>query len=102
MVNFDAEQQEVMSKEVKQLQRRLVDEKDIGYLSVCLVEEMSELIKVLAKKMRKSDKFKQEDLEEELGHVLLMCESIKTKFHVSDAAILYHKHDALTRCFKNG
>jgi NTP pyrophosphatase (non-canonical NTP hydrolase) len=89
-----------MIEETRPLQKRLVNERTTEDMSICLIEEMSELTKVLTKKLRNSNKFKIEDLEEELAHVMLMCETIKTKFNISDSDILYHKHDALIRCFK--
>jgi NTP pyrophosphatase (non-canonical NTP hydrolase) len=90
---------QISSFDSSELTRRLVAERDKENLAICLIEEMSELTKVLTKDLRASDKFKKEQLEEELGHVLLMCEAIKNKYDIDNSKILYHKLDALKRCF---
>lgn len=65
--------------------------------TVCCIEEMSELTKVLTKKLRKSEKFNKEDLTEELAHVLLMCGAIAWEHGISDDDILEVQKDAVKR-----
>ena len=52
----------------------LKTEEDILY---CAIEEMSELTKVLTKRLRKSDKFAWGKLKEELSHVLMMLQILQ-------------------------
>lgn len=79
---------------------RLATERDVTVACTCAIEEMSELTKVLTKKLRNSNKFKIEDLEEELSHVFLMCEVLKVKFDVLESKIIEYKMEVLDRCFE--
>ena len=49
---------------------------------ICVIEEMSELTKVLTKRMRRSPKFNYQDLTMELAHVQLMCEVVRANFKI--------------------
>lgn len=65
--------------------------------AVCCIEEMSELTKVLTKKLRNSEKFSKEHLTEELAHVLLMCNVIATEYNINENDILEIQKDAVLR-----
>lgn len=65
--------------------------------TICCIEEMSELTKVLTKKMRKSPKFNINDLTEELAHVLLMCGAIAKEHGIKEEDILDVQHHAVDR-----
>ena len=58
-----------MDSLVKEVAEFNSEEKNV----ICCIEEMSELIKVLTKKLRNDHKFSREKLVEEIGHVMLMC-----------------------------
>lgn len=64
---------------------------------VCCIEEMSELTKVLTKKLRMSDKFTKESLTEEIAHVLLMCSVVATEYDISESDIYAVQQDAVQR-----
>lgn len=64
---------------------------------VCCIEEMSELTKVLTKKLRNSDKFNVNDLLEEVSHVLLMCNAIAKEYGLTEEDILSVQADAVKR-----
>lgn len=64
---------------------------------ICCIEEMSELTKVLTKKLRMSPKFTKEKLTEELGHVLLMCNVIANEYGISKNDIFEMQQDAVRR-----
>lgn len=64
---------------------------------ICCIEEMSELTKVLTKKLRMSHKFTKEKLTEELGHVLLMCNVIANEYGISKNDIFEIQQDAVRR-----
>ena len=65
--------------------------------AICCIEEMSELTKVLTKKLRKSDKFNCGDLAEELAHVLLMCNVIAAEYRINNDDIFALQTDAVKR-----
>ena len=65
--------------------------------AVCCIEEMSELTKVLTKKLRNSEKFSREHLIEELAHVLLMCNVIATEHGINHDDIFALQKDAVKR-----
>ena len=65
--------------------------------AICCIEEMSELTKVLTKKLRNSKKFNREDLIEELAHVLLMCNVIAAEYIISEDMIREVQKDAVKR-----
>ena len=65
--------------------------------TVCCIEEMSELTKVLTKKLRNSEKFNRGDLAEELAHVLLMCNVIAAEHGISEYVIRDYQEDAVKR-----
>jgi NTP pyrophosphatase (non-canonical NTP hydrolase) len=64
---------------------------------VCCIEEMSELIKVLTKRLRSSSKFTTEKLTEELAHVLLMCNVVADEYGISYIDIYKEQQDAVKR-----
>lgn len=64
---------------------------------VCCIEEMSELTKVLTKKLRMSPKFNRDILTEEIGHVLLMCSVIANEYDISEEEIYNIQQDAVRR-----
>lgn len=64
---------------------------------VCCIEEMSELTKVLTKKLRNSPKFNKHDLLEEISHVLLMCNAVAIKYDLDEDDILREQLDAVRR-----
>jgi hypothetical protein len=90
---------EDLISDVTFLRTRLIEERGEDHILTCAIEEMSELTKVLTKRLRNSSKFTISKLEEELGHVYLLCDLIKDKFNISEEAIYDHKLDALTRAF---
>lgn len=65
--------------------------------TVCCIEEMSELTKVLTKKLRNDKKFNRDILLEEVAHVLLMCNAVAAEFAISNAEILEVQKDAVKR-----
>lgn len=69
--------------------------------TVCCIEEMSELTKVLTKKLRNSEKFNREHLIEELAHVLLMCNVIAVEHGINEDDILEVQKDAVKRMEEN-
>jgi hypothetical protein len=86
--------------ELKELQKRLENERDINNALICNIEEMAELIKVLCKYLRNSSKFSMGDLTEELAHNLLMTNVVKNRFNISDEEIENEQLSALRKCFK--
>ena len=68
---------------------------------VCCIEEMSELTKVLTKYLRESPKFNKENLLEEVGHVLLMCEVIAMQHDLKPADIFQIQEDVVRRMYEN-
>lgn len=64
---------------------------------VCCIEEMSELTKVLTKKLRMSPKFTKEKLTEEIAHVLLMCHVIAVDYNISEDDVFSAQQDAVQR-----
>ena len=69
--------------------------------AICCIEEMSELTKVLTKKLRNSEKFSREHLIEELAHVLLMCNVIAVEHGINEDDILEVQKDAVKRMEEN-
>ena len=66
---------------------------------VCCIEEMSELTKVLTKILRKSPKFSEENLLEEVSHVLLMCSVIAKTYDLNPDDIYEVQHNAIERMY---
>ena len=64
---------------------------------ICCIEEMSELTKVLTKKLRKSPKFTREKILEEVSHVLLMCSVIACENAISNEEIYDEQRKAVQR-----
>jgi predicted house-cleaning noncanonical NTP pyrophosphatase (MazG superfamily) len=58
-----------MDRLVQEVAESNSEEKNV----ICCIEEMSELTKVLTKKLRNDHKYSREKLVEEIGHVMLMC-----------------------------
>jgi NTP pyrophosphatase (non-canonical NTP hydrolase) len=69
--------------------------------AICCIEEMSELTKVLTKKLRNSKKFNRELLIEEIAHVLLMCNVIAAEYIISEDMIREVQKDAVKRMEEN-
>lgn len=65
--------------------------------TICCIEEMSELTKVLTKKLRKSPKFTREKILEEVSHVLLMCSVIAWENGIGDEEIYEEQQKAVQR-----
>ena len=65
--------------------------------AICCIEEMSELTKVLTKKLRKSPKFNIDILTEEIAHVLLMCNVVARECGINENDILAVQEDAVNR-----
>lgn len=65
--------------------------------AICCIEEMSELTKVLTKKLRNDKKFNRDILTEELAHVLLMCNVIATEYGISSDDIFNIQKNAVQR-----
>lgn len=65
--------------------------------AICCIEEMSELTKVLTKKLRNDKKFNRDILVEELAHVLLMCNVIATEYGIPYDDILTIQKNAVQR-----
>ena len=65
--------------------------------SICCIEEMSELTKVLTKKLRNSPKFNNDILLEEVAHVLLMCQVIAKEAGLDANDIFEVQKDAVRR-----
>ncbi len=64
---------------------------------VCCIEEMSELTKVLTKKLRNSPKFNKDNLIEEVSHVLLMCNAIAIQYDLDERYISKEQLEAVRR-----
>lgn len=69
--------------------------------TVCCIEEMSELTKVLTKFLRESPKFNKADLTEELSHVLLLCDVMIRQHGIDRNDILEHQRKAVDRMYEN-
>ena len=65
--------------------------------TVCCIEEMSELTKVLTKKLRQSPKFSEEKLLEELSQVMLMCCVIAKEHNLEEADILHVQFETVRK-----
>lgn len=84
---------EVLVDEVIKHNNKISDDWNI----ICCIEEMSELTKVLTKKLRKSPKFSREKVLEEVSHVLLMCSAIAWENAISDEEIYEEQRKAILR-----
>lgn len=69
--------------------------------TVCCIEEMSELTKVLTKFLRESPKFNKADLTEELSHVLLLCNVMIRQHGLDKNDILEHQRRAVNKMYEN-
>jgi hypothetical protein len=83
--------------ELLSLPERVVKHNTYDESVICLIEEMSELTKVLCKQQRKSSKFKEYDLVEELAHVKLMCNVLIETLKINDGTIFRIQLDAVER-----
>ena len=88
-----------MNDKISQYQMRLTDERTMDEIMICTIEEMSELTKVLTKYMRNSEKYRREDLVEEMSHVLFQIEVLRQCFNIVDSEIEEEQLDAGRRCF---
>jgi len=86
-----------MSKTAMSLVESVLTHNSSEKNTVCCIEEMSELTKVLTKKLRNSEKFNREDLAEELAHVLLMCAVIASEYEITVEDVLKIQKDAVRR-----
>lgn len=68
--------------------------------TICCIEEMSELTKVLTKKLRQSEKFNIESLTEELAHVLLLCDVLIKEHEINRCDILAEQESAVNRMYR--
>jgi hypothetical protein len=73
-------------KEISEIAKML---NDVGYETVILVEEMSELTKVMCKLQRKImfpsyDKYKKDNVYEEMSHVIISLEICKRLLDIDD------------------
>ena len=84
---------EVLVDEVIKHNNKISDD----WNTICCIEEMSELTKVLTKKLRKSPKFTREKVLEEVSHVLLMCSVIAWENAISDEEIYEEQRKAIQR-----
>ena len=82
-----------MDSLVKEVAKYNSEEKNI----ICCIEEMSELTKVLTKKLRNDHKFSREKLVEEIGHVMLMCCAITDTYEITKEEIQDAWMDAIYR-----
>ena len=82
------------------LMERLEVEKDIIDSVYCVIEEMSEVTKVLTKYLRGSHKFSIDKLTEEIAHALMMLTTIKNMFSISDEDIKNEQLKALKKYFE--
>lgn len=76
-----------INTQILELQSRLIKERDIENNIICVIEEMSELTKVLTKYLRNSSKFSIDNLIEEISHSLLMINVIKNRFEITEEEI---------------
>jgi hypothetical protein len=83
--------------EIKRLKIKLVQEKDMQNISVCCIEEISEVTKVLTKYLRGSSKFNEDILVEEVAHALLMLDVIKIAFNLDDKEVALEQLRALEK-----
>ena len=86
-----------MNRATKSLVMAVLNHNSSEKNTVCCIEEMSELIKVLTKKLRKSEKFSIEKLTEEISHVLLLCNVIAAEHGIREKDILKEQMDAVQR-----
>lgn len=86
-----------MNRATKSLVMAVLNHNSSEKNTVCCIEEMSELTKVLTKKLRKSEKFNIENLTEELSHVLLLCNVIAAEHGIHEKDILKEQMDAVQR-----
>lgn len=88
-------------RESRNLIREVIRHNSSEKNTICCIEEMSELTKVLTKRLRNSPKFKREDLVEELGHVMLMTSVIAVDNDISMDEIKDIWQSAVDRMYEN-
>ena len=79
----------------------VIETRGIDNLIICTIEEMSELTKVLTKRLRNDPKFTIENLTEEMAHVYMMIATIQEKFDINDMDLRFEMIDAINRCKEN-
>lgn len=67
----------------------------VDFVEVCLIEEMSELTKVLCKIRRNEGDFN--NTIEELGHVILMCYALISKYNFRYESVIKEAEDAVSK-----
>lgn len=67
----------------------------VGFVETCLIEEMSELTKALCKIRRDEADFN--NTIEELGHVILMCYALLSKYNFKHKAVIKEAEDAVRK-----
>ena len=67
----------------------------VDFVETCLIEEMSELTKALCKIRRGKVDF--DNTIEELGHVILMCYALISKYNFNHKTIIKEAEDAVTK-----
>ena len=80
---------------------KVIDHNSSDFNTVCCIEEMSELTKVLTKKLRNSPKFTKDSLLEEISHVKLMCDVIATEHGLTKKDIFKEQQKAVSRMGEN-
>ena len=80
-----------------ELRRRLIECTPETDAIICVIEEMSELTKVLTKRMRRPPNFNFNDIAMELAHVQLMCEIIRVTFGINTCDIDTYEFIALQK-----
>lgn len=67
----------------------------VGFVETCLIEEMSELTKALCKIRRGKVDF--DNTIEELGHVILMCYALISKYSFNHKTVIKEAEDAVAK-----
>ena len=68
------------------------------HIENCVIEEMSELTKAVTKSRRGKEDIK--NITEEIGHVMLMCNSLMKCYGIQELAIETEAEDAVNRMLK--
>jgi len=84
--------------ELEILTKRLIDERSVGHTTICCIEEMSELTKVLCK-MLNNRSFSRSNLTEEVAHALLMISVVASQFSITQEQVDKEQVSSLRKCF---
>ena len=88
-----------MNEQTEKLVNAVFDHNTSEFNAICCIEEMTELSKVLTKRLRNSPKFNKENLLEEVSHVLLMCGVIAKEYELTETDILGKQIEAVDRMY---